>query len=922
MNVKYRHQWGAIGLILVMSLNQFTSTLAAATGTATVQTHLEAETDASSSDAKNENSHTVNKDRNHSSNKESTASSSNADSKRKRSNHISIQVENVTAGGLEAAVTEALEAEDAEDPGSVTALKISGDLDESDFSYIRFNFSNLATLDLEEISNTTMPDYALKNSNTEGDVESGTLYSLKELYLPEHMTEIGEGAFQYCRSLGDVDLSNIEVIGTRAFDGCYKFNIKDGILNPALTEIPEAAFTMCRGIKELDLSHVSTLGERAFDGCTNLTLIDSALSTELATILPYTFSSCSNLGTVDLSHVTQIGHHAFSVSGVRIKDGVLNPALTEISEGTFFSCRYLDIIDLSNVNSISREAFHSNPNLKVMILPSVRPSIDSSALRYVPALMLLVENEQFYNNFSDFPDGSGKAYIGGSDKYEVSNAMTLELMPNVGDVCSYQWYYEDELLTGETSRILSMTDVQESDSGTYKCEVTAAGYTFEFTKDITVSPLPLYTLTTTATEGGTVSSGGVYKKGTSCTVTATADENYRFAGWTENGYWINEDAIYTFTLKEDRDLIARFERETVRLNLISGSGGYAYTDGYYDKGTICTIVAVPSSTHKFVNWTMDGVEVSQDISYSFTISSDCTLTANFEYRQSTLTVQTGGGGTVTPGGTFNRGTYCKVQATPDAGYNFVKWTMDGDEVSTNPVFSLILEDDCILIAHFKEKEMAVLTVSAGRGGEVSTGGTYEAGSICAVKATTSNGYKFINWTIDGNEISTEDEFVFYLYKDINLLANFEKIKTSSSGSGGGSRTLTITAKTGNWIQNDTGWWYQYQDGSYPQEEWVRLNDSWYYFNQDGYMVTGWNCTNEQWYWLDETTGKMATDSWITYQDNRYYLGSDGVITTGWLKQNDVYYYFSEVKDKHYGRMLRNEVTPDGYYINQDGILVP
>ncbi|WP_261676105.1 GH25 family lysozyme, partial [Streptococcus sp. HMSC034E03] len=39
-----------------------------------------------------------------------------------------------------------------------------------------------------------------------------------------------------------------------------------------------------------------------------------------------------------------------------------------------------------------------------------------------------------------------------------------------------------------------------------------------------------------------------------------------------------------------------------------------------------------------------------------------------------------------------------------------------------------------------------------------------------------------------------------------------------------------------WKKNDTGWWYEYPDGSYPKEGWEKIDGTWYYFNERGYSI--------------------------------------------------------------------------------------
>ncbi len=59
------------------------------------------------------------------------------------------------------------------------------------------------------------------------------------------------------------------------------------------------------------------------------------------------------------------------------------------------------------------------------------------------------------------------------------------------------------------------------------------------------------------------------------------------------------------------------------------------------------------------------------------------------------------GGTVTGGGTYNEGTSVTLTATPNTGYNFVNWTKNGTQVSTNPTYTFTATSDGTYVAHFQ-----------------------------------------------------------------------------------------------------------------------------------------------------------------------------------------------------------------------------
>jgi len=69
-----------------------------------------------------------------------------------------------------------------------------------------------------------------------------------------------------------------------------------------------------------------------------------------------------------------------------------------------------------------------------------------------------------------------------------------------------------------------------------------------------------YTVSVSAnpSNGGTVSGGGTYQQGQSCTVHATAATGYTFQRWTENGSQVSTNANYTFTVTSNRSLVAQF----------------------------------------------------------------------------------------------------------------------------------------------------------------------------------------------------------------------------------------------------------------------------------------------------------------------------------------------------------------------------
>jgi len=120
------------------------------------------------------------------------------------------------------------------------------------------------------------------------------------------------------------------------------------------------------------------------------------------------------------------------------------------------------------------------------------------------------------------------------------------------------------------------------------------------------------------------------------------------------------------------------------------------------------------------------------------------------------------------------------------------------------------------------------------------------------------------------------------------------------------------AKAGAWVKDATGWWYRYEDGSYPASTQLRIDGAIYRFDARGYMVTGWvsegghwfyhEASGAQvsgwanvdgtWYYLDPISGEMAS-GWTKVRDTWYYLGSSGAMRTGWMRDGSTWYYLAD-----------------------------
>ena len=74
-----------------------------------------------------------------------------------------------------------------------------------------------------------------------------------------------------------------------------------------------------------------------------------------------------------------------------------------------------------------------------------------------------------------------------------------------------------------------------------------------------------------------------------------------------------------------------------------------------------------------------------------------------------------------------------------------------------------------------EAETAKFNVTAtAENGTVEGAGVYEQGTEATLTAKAAEGYEFVNWTVDGTEVSTENPYKFTVTADVALVANFKK----------------------------------------------------------------------------------------------------------------------------------------------------
>ena len=254
-------------------------------------------------------------------------------------------------------------------------------------------------------------------------------------------------------------------------------------------------------------------------------------------------------------------------------------------------------------------------------------------------------------------------------------------------------------------------------------------------------------------------------------------------------------SVMSITVKEKVDPPAP-ETYTVTAKANNTDMGTVTIDPVKDKynaGEKVTATATAKEGYEFVNWTVDGQEVSTKTTYELTVEKNTELTANFKAKapveeKFTVTARVNdskmGEAKIDPDkAEYVKGEKVKAIATAKEGYEFVNWTVDGEAVSTEATYEFTVDKNVELTANFKETEKPVekFTVTAkvndSKMGTVKLDpdkAEYAKGEKVTATATAKEGYEFVNWTVEGKAVSTETTYEFLVDKNVELTANFKK----------------------------------------------------------------------------------------------------------------------------------------------------
>ena len=479
---------------------------------------------------------------------------------------------------------------------------------------------------------------------------------------------LNDDDFTYMRNtmtlLVDINLSGIT--NTTGVKFNVKTNLIKIILPENLTTIENDAFSDCLSLTSITIPNsVTSIGERAFHYCSSLTSI--IIGNSVTSIGNEAFYMCSYLSSITIPNsVTSIGSSVFSdcssLTSITIPNNV-----TSIEDYAFHKCSSLTSITIGNsVTSIGERAFENCSSLTSITIPNSVTSIGGWAFQSCSSLTSIT--------------CLGSTPPEASDLGANTSTCTL-IVPKVAYSSYLRHAYWGQFLNIET------IDVD------YK-KLTAIANNAEW---------------------GIVEGGGYYDNGKTATLTAIANEGYRFVKWSDEVTYNPRTVVVT----QDSTFTAIFEANTFAITTAVNDDvmGSVTEGGEYAFGTEITLTATPNDGYRFTQWS-DG---NTDNPRTITVTENKTYTTEFEVQTYTITTA--------PAVPSMGGVEVILNAKPIEGLVFDHWS-DGN--TENPR-TLTLTEDIELYAYFKVAEATNVETS-----KISSANIYTTNGTLHIEGATDD----------------------------------------------------------------------------------------------------------------------------------------------------------------------------------------
>jgi len=418
-----------------------------------------------------------------------------------------------------------------------------------------------------------------------------------------------------------------------------------------------------------------------------------------------------------------------------------------------------------------------------------------------------------------------KLYVGSASRsyaqtIDVGNTTTYALN-NLSEGSTYYFAVTDYDGAGNESSYSN--EVSKSFPFTYSLTATASA-------GGTIAPVGNVT-TSTATSGTSIITSMTVSRGVSQSFSIIPNAGYSIANVTVDGVSVGAVSTYTFAnVTADHAIVATFASfiasSTFTVTATAGTGGSISPAGTttLNNGANQPYSIIPAAGYRIADVKVDGISVGAVTSYTFSnITANHSIAATFAAITYSVSATAGTGGSISPSGiaTVNSGASQTYTITPASGYTIAAVTVDGVSVGAvaSYTFSNVTANHTIAVS-FKAITTTsyTITATAYANGNISPSGStaVASGGSKTYTITPAAGYQVSAVVVDGVSAGLVTSYTFSnVTANHTIAVSFKVITTTSytitatayangsispSGStamaSGGSKTYTITPAAG------------------------------------------------------------------------------------------------------------------------------
>lgn len=233
----------------------------------------------------------------------------------------------------------------------ITAMKVTGVLNDIDFLTIYYDMPALTYLDLSEVNITKLPNKSFYKAT-----------NVRQIILPQSLTLIGTSAFAESVIEEVFCYNQLEKIDDLAFSECI--NLRTITFSENLQTIGTSAFYSCTALTSLDFpASLRYLYSSAFENCTGVTVVSFAPNCQLKLLPQKVFHNCPITEIVIPAKVASISLTALFATSLERVDFEPGSELTLMDRYFPMSLRWIKIP--ASVTEITSKAFSYSKGDKI-----------------------------------------------------------------------------------------------------------------------------------------------------------------------------------------------------------------------------------------------------------------------------------------------------------------------------------------------------------------------------------------------------------------------------------------------------------------------------------------------------------------------------------------------------------------------------